>query len=67
MANTDTGEAAKVGVTGAVLGQAGLEDQQGREEEPEHALGTREINQIINSGEMGEIIKKLETGESGNV
>ena len=45
VADTDTGEAAEAGVTWAVLGPAALEDQEACQEETEHSLKTREMDE----------------------
>ena len=50
VADTDTGEAAEAGVTGAVLGQAALEDQEDCQQETEHALQAREMDEILKKG-----------------
>ena len=50
VADTDTGEAAEAGVPGAVLGQAALEDQEDWEEETEHSLKAREMDEMVKEG-----------------
>ena len=50
VADTDTGGAAEAGFPGAVLGQAALEDQEAGEEETEHSLQAREMDEIVKRG-----------------